>query len=144
MKILVSACLLGVPCRYDGGDNLVAELLALPAELVPFCPEVYGGLPTPRPASERLGNAVVTRDGTDVTAQFQRGAEEALRLAKRLGCSCAIFKERSPSCGCGQIYDGSFQHRLIGGNGVAAQLLLENCIPVVGESQLPALLGELD
>ena len=109
MKILVSACLLGVSCRYDGRDNGLRqlELIAREAELIPFCPEVYGGLPTPREPSERSGDGVVSRSGRDVSLQFAKGAGEAVRLAELLGCKAAILKERSPSCGTHQIYDGN-------------------------------------
>ena len=107
--VLVSACLLGVHCRYNGKGVLDGQVLGLmeDAELIPFCPEVTGGLATPRRAAEREGARVITVDGGDVTAQYQKGAQEALHLAKLYGCRCAVLKERSPSCGCGMIYDGS-------------------------------------
>ena len=140
--ILVSACLLGVPCRYDGKSKAKAEVLALQRErvLIPVCPEVYGGLPTPRPPAERQGGAVRTRSGIDVTDQYRRGAEETLRLCRLLGCEAAVLKERSPSCGRGQIYDGTFSGTLTAGDGVTAELLTANGIPVYGESQIETLL----
>lgn len=142
MKILISACLLGARCRYDGGSTRQAwaERLAEHHELVPVCPEQLGGLATPREPAERLGNRVVTRSGADVTAAYRRGAEEAVALAKLLGCQAAVLKERSPSCGRGVIYDGSFSHTRIPGDGVAAELLLQAGIPVYGESQAEELL----
>lgn len=146
MKILISACLLGLPCRYDGASKPQpwAEALAARHELVPVCPEQLGGLPTPRHPSERRGEQVVMRSGSDVTAQYRRGAESALALCRLLGCEAAILKERSPSCGHGEIYDGSFSGTLTAGNGVTAALLLENGIPVYGESQVAVLLTDAD
>lgn len=146
MKILISACLLGLPCRYDGASKPQpwAETLAVRHELVPVCPEQLGGLPTPRHPSERRGEQVVMRSGSDVTAQYRRGAESALALCRLLGCEAAILKERSPSCGHGEIYDGSFSGTLTAGNGVTAALLLENGIPVYGESQVAVLLTDAD
>ena len=137
MKVLVSACLLGVACRYDGQSKaypLVDELCRR-HEVIPVCPEQLGGLPTPRPPAERQGAFVRTRE-TDVTEQYRRGAEEALKLCKLFGCEAAVLKERSPSCGCGEIYDGTFTGTLRTGNGVTAELLLENGIPVFGESRI--------
>ena len=145
-RILVSACLLGVNCRYDGKNGCRDEVLKLlrEYELIPVCPEVLGGLPTPRPPAERLPDGrVVTREGKDVTAEYRSGAEQALALARKQGCVLAVLKERSPSCGRGRIYDGTFSRTLIPGSGVAAQLLEENGILVYGESQLEELLDRL-
>lgn len=141
MTILVSACLLGCRCRYDGQEKACPAVLRLLERhtLVPCCPEQLGGLPTPRIPSERVGDRVLTCDGQDVTDAYRRGAEEALKLAKTFGCACAVLKERSPSCGCGEIYDGSFCGKLISGDGVTAELLLQNGIPVYGESRIPLL-----
>lgn len=143
--ILVSACLLGVCCRYDGRSVPCQPLLdALPRlRLVPVCPEILGGLPTPRVPSERQGERVMSKAGADVTAAYQKGAQEALRLARLFGCRKALLKERSPSCGRGQIYDGSFSGRLVSGSGTAAQLLEQNGIAIFGESQLEELLKQL-
>ena len=140
-KLLVSACLLGAPCRYDGKSKPLAgiERLREMYELVPVCPEQEGGLPTPRTPSERRGEAVVMQDGTDVTAQYRRGAEAALALCWREGCAAALLKERSPSCGSGAIYDGSFTHTLIPGDGVTAELLRQNGVRIYGESELDLL-----
>lgn len=144
MTLLVSACLLGLCCRYDGCGKPCAPVLELQKKhtLIPVCPEQLGGLSTPRPPAERQGCRVVTQTGLDVTAAYTRGAEEALKLAKLLQCQAAVLKERSPSCGCGQIYDGSFSKALIPGDGVTAALLKKNGIPVYGESQLSRLLAE--
>lgn len=141
MKLLISACLLGVCCRYDGASKAhpLAEELAKRHTLVPVCPEQLGGLATPRPPAERRGDRVVTRDG-DVTDQYRRGAEETLRLCCLLGCGAAVLKERSPSCGRGVIYDGAFTGTLTTGDGVTAELLCVHGIPVYGESQIRELL----
>lgn len=140
--LLISACLLGTACRYDGASKAVAglERLAARYQLIPVCPEQLGGLPTPRPPAERRLDRVMTRLGGDVTEAYARGAREALHLAKKLGCTKALLKERSPSCGRGTIYDGSFSGRLISGSGMTAQLLEEQGIAVWGESSWEALL----
>lgn len=124
-RYVVSACLAGTPCRYDGRSNLRPEIAALveSGEAVPVCPEVLGGLPTPRTPSERQGERVVSAKGDDVTGAFSAGAEAALYIAEECGCSAAVLKARSPSCGCGRIYDGTFTHTLIDGDGLFAALL---------------------
>ena len=141
MKLLVSACLLGVCCRYDGDSKAYPgiEQLARQHTLVPVCPEQLGGLPTPRPPAERRGDRVVTQNG-DVTEQYRRGAEETLKLCRLFGCEAAVLKERSPSCGRGTVYDGTFTGTLTAGDGVTAELLAANGIPVYGESQMEELL----
>ena len=141
MTILVSACLLGCPCRYDGTAKADPRVLALMERhtLIPVCPEQLGGLPTPRLPSERREGGVFDRGGKNVTPQYRQGAEEVLRLARLYGCTHAVLKERSPSCGSGQIYDGSFSHVLVPGSGVAAELLAQNGITVLGESQADLL-----
>lgn len=138
MRLLISACLLGCCCRYDGASkpHPLAEILAQRHTLVPVCPEQLGGLPTPRPPAERQGDRVVSQEGQDVTEQYRRGAEEALRLCRLMRCEAAVLKERSPSCGCGTIYDGTFSKTLCPGDGVAADLLTSAGIAVYGESQL--------
>lgn len=135
-KLLVSACLLGIPCRYDGRSKADARIQALAEkyELIPVCPEELGGLPTPREPSERRGERVVMRSGRDVTAEYRRGAEAVLALCLKNGCKAAVLKEKSPSCGCGQIYDGTFSRRLIAGDGVTAELLKAHGIAVYGEN----------
>ena len=143
-NVLISACLLGFECKYCGGSNKLPEqqLAALGEcfRLIPACPETAGGLPTPRDPSERLGDKVVSNQGRDVTAQYQKGAETALWLARRYDCKAALLKEKSPSCGSGQIYDGSFTGTLVTGDGVAAQMLKEEGLIVFGESDVDLLI----
>jgi 8-oxo-dGTP diphosphatase len=140
--ILVSACLLGTPCRYDGASKTNEAVLALSRDhtLIPICPEILGGLPTPRPASEIRGATVIGATGEEVTAPYQRGAAEAVRLARLLGCHTAILKERSPSCGSGVIHNGRFDGGLVDGWGVAAAALRDADLTVWGESQVAELL----
>ena len=137
-NLLISACLLGVECKYSGGSNALPEetieKLRTRYRLIPVCPETAGGLPTPRDPSERLGERVVSCRGADVTAQFKKGAEAALTLARRYGCTTALMKEHSPSCGSGLIYDGSFSGKLVKGDGCAAELLKAAGVAVVGEN----------
>lgn len=141
--IAVSACLAGERCRYDGATKPVAELEALVerGEAVAVCPEVLGGLPTPRVPSERQGDRVVSAEGVDVSAAFRLGAERALARCLEQGCTSAILKARSPSCGRGEIYDGSFTGALVPGDGVFSELLLAVGIAVHTEEELPACLG---
>ena len=145
-RILVSACLLGVYCRYNGERKQMEgiERLMECAELIPVCPEILGGLPTPRPAAERVGNRVMNREGADVTEAYRRGAEETLHLAELFGAKMALLKERSPSCGMGKIHDGSFQGRIVDGSGVTAELLAAHGISVYGESCIDELLDVLE
>lgn len=142
MRLLISACLLGCRCRYDGASKAhpLAATLAERHQLVPVCPEQLGGLSTPRPPAERRGDRVITETGTDVTTQYRRGAEGALALCRLLGCQAAVLKERSPSCGHGQIYDGTFSGTLTAGDGVTAALLTAYGIPVYGESRVSELM----
>ena len=144
MFVLISACLLGVTCRYDGQSRPLSPLPASTEKItfIPVCPEQLGGLPTPRVPAERCGEKVLRQDGDDVTAAYQRGAAEALRIARLYGCRYAVLKEKSPSCGCGNIYDGSFSQTLTDGNGVTADLLLQNGIKVIGETALNDFLRE--
>ena len=145
VPLLVSACLLGKPCRYDGrAKPLPPETLRRLEEryrLVPVCPEQDGGLPTPRVPAERVGSRVLTREGRDVTAAYQSGGLLALRTARSAGCTLALLKELSPSCGSGTIYDGSFTGGKVPGNGTTTELLLSHGLTVVGESQVERLLG---
>lgn len=143
MKILVSACLLGLPCRYDGKSKPCAAALEAVRQgysLIPVCPELFGGLATPRDPAERQGERVIARSGRDVTAEYERGARETLHLAQLYGAKRALLKENSPSCGMGRIYDGTFTGTLTDGLGVTAQLLTENGIEVFGESRVKACL----
>ncbi len=141
-NLLISACLLGVRCRYDGEScpNLAVEALMERYHLIPICPEQLGGLTTPRAPSERVNGAVKTKTGEDVTQAYLRGAEQALHLARLFSCKKAVLKERSPSCGSGEIYDGTFSGARIPGNGVTAELLKQNGIAVYGESEIWDLL----
>ncbi|NPV42971.1 MAG: DUF523 domain-containing protein [Firmicutes bacterium] len=143
--VLISGCLIGINCKYNGSNNKTREIVELVKKglAVPFCPEQLGGLPTPRYASEiQQGSGedvlegrarVINQIGQDVTENFKRGAEEALKLAKILGTKFAILKSKSPSCGYGKIYDGSFSGVLVNGNGVTAALFLKNGIKVITE-----------
>lgn len=144
MNMLISACLLGVSCRYDGKSKMApdVEKLLRRHHLIPVCGEIFGGLPTPRTPAERVGDRVLTRDGRDVTVAYHAGAEEVLRLAKLYHCTVAVLKERSPSCGSGAIYDGTFTGTLTDGWGVTAELLRDNGIRVLGETQIQELLQE--
>ena len=141
-KIIVSACLLGENCKYNGGNNKNEAVIKLSEyfELIPVCPECFGGLPIPRVPSERRGERVFSKDGENLTEQFITGAEHTLYIAKEKNCPAAVLKERSPSCGFGKIYDGSFSGTLVDGNGVAAQLLYDNEIAVFGESAVERLI----
>lgn len=139
-KIMISACLLGFDCKYNGGNNRMedAAIAALRErfELIPVCPECCGGLPMPRTPSERLGDRVVSKTGADVSEQFKKGAWAALGLARHFGIKTAILKANSPSCGSGTIYDGSFTGTLVPGDGVTAELLKKHGIKVTDENAL--------
>ncbi len=157
-KLLISACLLGDPVRYDGRAKLLSHpgLAALvdAGRVIPFCPEVAGGLPVPRPAAEILvggGGAVLdgearvqTRDGHDVTESFLAGAQQALVLCRRHDIRVAVLTESSPSCGSEQIYDGSFTRSLVAGSGVTAALLRRHGVAVFGQQRLDAALDCLE
>ena len=143
MTILVSACLMGLPGRYDGtvkeAHPGVAALLKKHT-LVPVCAEVAGGLPTPRPPAEIQGNRVVNSEGQDVTEFYLRGARSVLEMAQILGAEAAVLKQRSPSCGSGQIHNGKFDGGLVDGWGVTARLLRDNGIAVYSEDEVDKLL----
>ena len=141
-KLLISACLLGRNCKYNGGNNYTPLVEALKAryDLVPVCPECFGGLPIPHEPSERVGDKVLSKSGEDVTEPFRRGAEKTLAAAIQQGVTRAVLKERSPSCGCGSIYDGTFTGTVVPGNGVAAELLLSRGVVIYGESRTGELL----
>ena len=141
-RILISACLVGDNVKYDGGNNknpLIEKLLEK-YELVPFCPEVEGGLSTPRHPSEQRWEQVVNDIDEDVTDEFNRGADLALNICLYLKIKKAILKERSPSCGVHSIYDGTFSHKVIPGSGVTATLLKRKGIEVYNEDEIPMLL----
>ena len=141
--VLVSRCLFGERCRYDGASRPCPGIEKLRERfvLVPICPECDGGLPTPRPAGERRGDRVETKDGRDLTPFYRRGAEIALAKAKETGATLALLKSKSPSCGVGMIYDGSFSGRLTEGDGVTAELLKVNGIAAFPDTELDALLA---
>ena len=126
MKIMVSACLLGENCKYNGGNNLNPELLRLLSghTVIPVCPEVLGGLPVPRIPAEIAGGTVINRDGISVDAAFRRGAEKALESAAAEQPDLIILQPRSPSCGAKQVYDGSFSGTLVRGKGVFAEMAM--------------------
>lgn len=137
--IIVSACLAGVECRYNGQAFPISEVMDLVrlGRAIPLCPELLGGLPTKRPSAERYKDKILTRDGQDITAEFLAGAAIAAQIARLAGCTMAILKSRSPSCGHGQIYDGTFSGKVIPGNGVFCERLEENNITVYTENDLP-------
>ena len=137
MKIAVSACLLGHNCKYNGGNNRSQKVLDYIEghEVIPVCPEVTGGMTTPRVPVERKGNKAITRDGEDVTEFFRRGVEKTME--KMQDIDLAILQPRSPSCGCKQVYDGSFTKTLIDGKGMFAQALAEAGIPLMDGDDVP-------
>ncbi|GGK69371.1 DUF523 domain-containing protein [Amphritea balenae] len=142
-KILISACLLGNKVRYDGRDNLIdsdfINRLHTQGRLIPVCPEIEGGLPTPRPPAEiqdKFPLRITSCIGEDVTPQFLEGAEKAVEIAKREGCCCALLKSRSPSCGNLEVYDGNFNGTIKPGSGATADELMRSGIPVYNERQL--------
>ena len=144
--ILVSACLAGEKCRYDGRDNAVEAIVTLKERglCLPVCPEVLGELPTPRTPSEIRGARVVAKDGTDVSHAFKLGARRALYIAMKNSLRLAILKSRSPSCGYGSIYDGTFSRRLVSGNGVFAKMLLKEGFSIWTEENCMQLLDVRD
>lgn len=133
MKILVSACLLGMNCRYDGGNNRNEKVLALvdDNDIIPVCPECLGKLAAPRAPAEIVNGIVTDSEGRNVDSQFRKGAEEALKIALDNNVDYAILQSRSPSCGVKMIYDGTFTRTLIPGRGIFAQLLHENGIRTI-------------
>lgn len=137
-NIIVSACLLGVACRYDGKSKANEDILKLIENynLIPICPEILGGLPTPREPSEIIENKVLNSKGKDVTFNYIKGAKESLKMASIYNSKKAILKSKSPSCGCGKIYDGSFSKTLINGDGITTRLFKENDIQVYTEEDI--------
>ena len=129
--------MIGLNCKYNGGNNENSKLVELMKEkdLIPICPEQLGGLKTPRASAERTQEKVLTKEGIDVTKEYQKGAEEVLKLAKKLNIKKAILKSRSPSCGIDEIYDGTFSHNLVKGDGVTAELLKKNGIEVISSDK---------
>lgn len=133
MKYAVSSCLLGVNCKYNGGNNASSELIEYlkEHEVLQVCPEVLGGLPVPRACAELSGDNIMNTEGEDVTAQFEQGAALALAQIREFQPDLVILQPRSPSCGKGIIYDGGFHNRLVEGNGILVRLLLHEGIPVM-------------
>lgn len=146
-KILVSGCLIGLKVRYDGADCKQDAALwdkwQKEGRLVNICPEMAGGLATPRPPAERIGDKVITNTGQDVTDAFKRGADLTLKLCEKHNIKVAILKARSPSCGNVEIYDGSFSKTKIPGQGVTAELLTQHGIRVFNEAELSEVQGLL-
>lgn len=141
-NLIISACLIGCRTRYNGETSEIPELEELKKKycLIPVCPEQLGGLATPRDPAEIRDGRVVSAKGRDVTAEFEKGAEEVLRLAQLFDCDTAVLKERSPSCGYGRVYDGTFSGTLTDGSGLTAALLSGNGIRIFGESRVGELL----
>lgn len=137
-SILVSACLLGSNCKYNGLNNKNDKVLEYIKDknVIPICPEIMGGLPIPRTPSEIKDNKVITKEGIDVTNNYYKGAEEVLYLAKLFNIKKALLKSKSPSCGKNKIYDGSFTSSIIEGHGITTKLLIENGIEVITEEEL--------
>ncbi len=137
-KILISACLAGVNCKYNGKNNEHKKIIELikNKDVILICPEQLGGLKTPRTPAERIKDKVITNDNIDVTKEYQKGAEEVLNLVKKFNIKTAILKSKSPSCGKGKIYDGSFSNTLIYGNGITTELLEKNGIKVISSDEL--------
>jgi len=145
-KLLISACLLGENCKYNGGNNYTEEAAGLKDwfELIPICPECFGGLSIPRVPNEIVCGRAISKEGKDFTAEYEDGAEKTLYIANENNCCYAVLKERSPSCGFGKIYDGTFSGTLVDGNGITADLLDKNGIRIFGESRIEKLLDEFD
>jgi len=137
MKI-VSACLAGIKCRWDGEARPCQKVikLVIQGKAIPVCPEQLGGLATPRTPAEQKDNKVFTKTGEDVTAKFEKGAKEALKIALLANCDEAILKAKSPSCGSNKVYDGTFSGKLIDGDGVFARVLKKNNIKVYSENDI--------
>lgn len=158
-KLLISACLLGEKVRYDGNDCLQTHIrlqkYIQEKRIVTICPEMAGGLPTPRPPAEiepnghaeavlRFEAKVLTKNGEDVSHEFRKGAQRALALAQKHGIRCAILKARSPSCGSDQVYDGTHSKKLINGMGVTAELLSQHDVKVFDETEIDAALDYIE
>lgn len=141
-KILISGCLIGDKVRYDGKSNYNPKIQDLleKYELVPFCPEVEGGLSIPRIPCERYNDKVINKEGKNVTKYFEKGADLALNICQYLGIRIAILKENSPSCGTKKVYNGKFEGKLIPGEGITAELLKRKGIKVISEEEIDSLL----
>lgn len=141
-KIIVSACLLGTNCKYNGGNNLNKELIEFLKnyEIIPICPECMGGLSTPRVPSEIIGDKVINKEGLDVTNNYLSGANKALELAKKHQVKIAILKAKSPSCGEGKVYDGTFTNTLVEKDGVTVKIFKSEGIKVYTENNYQELI----
>ena len=142
MTVLVSACLLGINCKYNGSNNLSEKVQAFLKDkvVIAVCPEVLGGLPTPRIPSEIRDGQVINREGESVDAAFRAGADQIMQVVQGLQIDLAILKSRSPSCGVGRIYDGTFTGTLTDGDGVFAHRLMEAGVRVISEEELAQIL----
>lgn len=138
MKIMVSACLAGENCKYNGGNNRNEKVMALLAEneIINVCPEQMGGLPTPRVPSEIQNGEVINRDGISVDMEYRLGAEKCLEIAKEFQPDLIVLQSRSPSCGVKQRYDGTFTGKLLDQPGVTAELLIRNGFHVIDVEEL--------
>ena len=136
--IIVSACLAGVECRYNGQQYSIPEVVEMvkKGQAIPLCPEILGGLEIPRPKVEQRGGRILAENGQDLTQQYEAGGEKALQIAKLVNCKKAILKSKSPTCGCGMIYDGTFSGELIHGDGIFCALLKKAGIPVYTENEI--------
>ena len=141
--IIVSACLAGVECRYNGQAFPIPAVIEMVKRglALPICPEVLGGMPTKRPPAEQRKGRVFSADGQEFTTEFVTGAQISLQIALLIGCKEAILKSRSPSCGCGMIYDGSFSGQLVSGDGIFCKLLKESGIKTCTEEEIMADCG---
>lgn len=143
-NILISACLLGVDCKYNGSNNKlddeIIHSLREKYNLIPVCPEIMGGMPTPRNPIEISDGKVFDYDGEEFTKEFEKGSDEVLKLAKLYDATIAILKENSPSCGSNYIYDGTFNHQKIKGMGIAAHKLSKENIKLFSEENVKILL----
>ena len=142
MKIMVSACLLGENCKYNGGNNRSPELLHLLSghEVVPVCPEVLGGLPTPRAPAEIVNGVVINREGVSVDDAFRLGAKKAIEMARQEKPDLIILQSRSPSCGVKEIYDGTFSGKLVPGHGIFAEMALQAGFRVIDAEDVPEII----
>ena len=143
-NVLISACLLGVDCKYNGSNNKlddeIIHSLKEKYNLIPVCPEIMGGMPTPRNPVEMSDGKVFDYDGEEFTKEFEKGSEEVVKLAKLYDATIAILKENSPSCGTNYIYDGTFNHQKIKGMGIAAHKLSKENIKLFNEENIKILL----
>jgi len=152
-SIIISACLLGRECRYNGGHSKLSKLDSLDVEFIPICPEEAGNLGTPRPSSELKSSAkevvkgtgkIVTISGVDVTAQFLEGSKKELLKLKQSNAKIAVLKSRSPSCGYGQVYDGSFTGNLCKGNGIFSQMCEDEGVKVISSDNIDPFIKDLN